>query len=310
MQTGTWIIIILLLLLAFPLLVVPFVVYEIILVRTKPEKWGRTCSMPGDEEYFRMHEEGMAWEEKNRDRKKEVTVSSDGLKLCGEYFDFGFRKAVVIIAGRMESCLYSYYFAEPFQKAGCNVLVIDNRAHGLSEGRYSCLGFKEYRDVLKWCELLHDTFGNEKIILHGICIGSSTALFTLTDSACPDYIRGMIGEGMYINFYESLKNHMIEQKRPIYPFIFVIVFWIRLFSGAAIMSDGPLRRIGKLKKPILFLHSLEDTYSVPEYARKLYDSCPSEKQIVWFPTAKHSRIRINHTEKYDAAVTEFTDRIL
>ena len=310
MTIVTWIIIIAALLLAFPLLVIPLIVYRILLVRTSPEKWGRTCSMPDDEECVRMHETGMQWAEKKEDRKKEVSVTVDGLKLCGQYFDLGYKKAAVIIAGRMESCLYSYYFAEPFEKAGCNILVIDNRAHGWSEGRYSCLGFREYRDILKWCELLHDSFGNEEILLHGICIGSSTALFALTDKDCPAYIRGMAAEGMYINFFESLKNHMIEQKRPIYPFVYVIAFWTWVFSSARIISDGPLKRIGRLKKPILFLHSREDIYSVPEYAEKLYERCTSDKQIVWFPTAKHSRIRINHTEKYDAAVTAFAERVL
>jgi len=305
-----WIILIVLLLLVFPLLIIPLIVYRILLVRTDPLKWNRTNGMPEDEEYSHLYEEACRWREQYKEAKKEVTVSSDGLKLCGEYFDFGCRKAVLIIAGRTESCIYSCFFAEPYRKAGCNVLVIDNRAHGLSEGRYSCLGFREYRDIFKWCELLHDTLGNEKVFLHGICIGSCTALFALTSAQCPDYIRGMAGEGMYINFYESLKNHMVEQKRPIYPFIFVIAFWIRLFSHASICSDGPGKRIGNLKKPILFLHSKEDIYSTPELAVKLYDSCHSEKRMEWFETGEHSRIRMRHRKQYDEAVKNFADLVL
>jgi len=309
MQIGTWIILGILILLVVPLFGIPLIVFQILLVRTNPEKWGRDCSMPEDKPYLQMHEEGRQWAEKHAEQKKEVSVRSDGLKLCGEYFDFGNKKAVIIIPGRMESCIYSYYFAEPFRQAGCNVLVIDNRAHGLSEGKYNCLGFKEYRDILAWSRLLHEEFGIEGIVLHGICIGSETSLFTITAKKCPEYVKGMIGEGMYVNFYESLKNHMIEQKRPMYPFIYIIVFWIWAFTGAHIMTDGPLKRIRGLKKPILFLHSREDIYSFPELAVKLYDACPSQKEIVWFETGDHSRIRTVHKEKYDRAIAGFVNRI-
>jgi esterase/lipase len=54
------------------------------------------------------------------------------------------------------------------------------------------------------------------------------------------------------------------------------------------------------------LHSKEDLYSTPEYAQKLYDlSGSTYKKLVWFDHGKHSYIRINNTEKYDAAITEF-----
>ncbi len=291
----------------FPTLIMSYVLYSVLLVRNKPEKWGRECSIPDDEEYRRMFDIGMAWEEKHRSCKREVSVVSDGLKLVGEYFDLGGRRAVIIIAGRMESLLYSYYFAEPFCRAGCNVLVIDNRAHGLSEGRVSSLGYKEYRDIIEWSKLLHDKLGNERVTLHGICIGASAALFAAVSDKCPDYVDSLSVEGMYVNFYESFKNHMIvdrpEKKR--FPVMQEVMLHIRVFSGANVVTDGPIKRIGKLKKPILFLHSREDKYSLPEKAQLLYDKCTAPKRLVWFDKGAHSRIRINNTEKYDGAIVDF-----
>ena len=41
-------------------------VYTTQLVRTEPEKWGRVCSAPENEEQLRMWETGIKWAEENR----------------------------------------------------------------------------------------------------------------------------------------------------------------------------------------------------------------------------------------------------
>ncbi len=300
---------IILLLAVFFVIAMSLVLYNIILVRTSELKWGRECSITEDAEYQRMYDIGLAWEQHHRDCKSEVFVQSDGFRLAGEYFDFGSDRAVIIVAGRTESCLYSYFFAEPYRVAGYNVLVIDNRAHGLSEGKRVSLGFKEYRDLLKWGELLHEEKGNAHLMLHGICIGSSVALFTLTDPSCPAYWDGMVAEGMYTTFAESFKNHMIQDHRPLFPIFYVTMLWVLLLSGANVMTDGPLKRLPLLKKPILFLHSREDVFSLPEKAELLYEKCKARKEMVWFETGAHSRLRIRHLEAYDAAVRAFAKRL-
>jgi alpha-beta hydrolase superfamily lysophospholipase len=311
MEWWIYVLLALVVLVLLPALLVSGVIYTVLLVRTSRDKFGRKCSFPDDEEYVRMFNIGLAWGEKWKDRKRDVNIVSDGLHLVGEYYDFGGKTAVIIIAGRTECLLYSYYFAEPFRRAGCNVLVIDNRAHGLSEGRVSCLGYKEYRDILRWCELLHDELGNEKVLLHGICIGASTALFAATDAHCPDYVAGMSAEGMYVNFYESFLNHLRldRPKAPHFPVLQMTMLMIRLFSGADVVNDGPIKRIGKLKKPILFLHSREDQFSTPDQAELLYENCTAPKQLVWFDRGAHSRIRINNTEKYDETIVGFVQQL-
>ncbi len=289
-----------------PPLVLGWILYSVLLVRTKPDKWGRECSLPSDEEYRSMFDIGMAWNDAHRACAREVSVTSDGFRLVGEYFDFGGKTAVIIIPGRMESLLYSYYFAEPYRAAGCNVLVIDNRSHGLSEGRYCSLGYKEYRDLHAWSRLLAG-LGNDKVVLHGICIGSSAALFALTSPDRPACLAGMVADGMYKNFYESFKNHMIADGRPLFPLLYMVMFYIRIAGGANVVTDGPFKRLPSLTLPILFLHSREDLYSLPAEAEKLYAMCPSDKELVWFEHGAHSRLRVNDTERYDAAVIRFIE---
>lgn len=308
MTLSVWIWIavgVILLFFLLPTMLMSGIIYTVLLVRTKPEKWDRSCSIPDDEEYMGMFQEGLAWNEKRKERKQAVSVVSDGLKLVGEYFDFGGKRAVIIVPGRMESLLYSYYFAEPYRQAGCNVLVIDNRAHGLSEGKVSSLGFREYRDLQVWSRMLSERFGNTQVVLHGICIGASASLFALTDKNAPDCLCGMVADGMYTTFCESFKNHMIEDKHPLFPFVAEVMLYIRLISHANVVTDGPVKRIRQLQKPILFIHSRADRFSLPEKAQQLFDACPAEKRLEWFEVGAHSRVRVNNPERYDRVIREF-----
>ncbi len=285
--------------------IIAFIVYRITLVRTSPEKWSRQCSITDDEEQVAMYKQSEIWLSAFIDKKTDVDIVSDGFHLFGEYLDFGCDKAVIIIAGRTEGCKYSYYFAEPYRKAGYNVLVIDNRAHGLSEGKYNSLGLKEYSDIVAWGKFLHEEKHNQKIVLHGICIGSATALYALISDRCPDYMVGMVADGMYVDFKETTKNHMIEQNRPVYPCLNLLMWYFKLFTKEDAVKNGPIQVIGKLKKPILFIYSKKDIYSLPEKGQLLYDTCQSKKKLVWFEKGAHSKVRINNQEKYDNTVIEY-----
>lgn len=306
MDTWIWIVLAVVL---FHVVVIPLlmsaIIYTVVLVRTKPEKWGRECSLPDDPEIMGMYEEGLQWGERYAAVRRDVTITSDGLKLHGEYFDFGHKRAVIVIPGRTEAGQYSYYFSEPYRAAGYNVLAIDNRAHGLSEGKYCSFGVFEHHDILEWGKYLHDVLGNDSVILHGICIGASVAIYTLTSENCPDYFRGMTGDGMFTTFYESFKNHMIDDGRPVFPFALLIMAFIRIFAGANVVTDGPIKKMPRLKTPILFLHSREDAYSLPAKTQELYDACSAEKKLVWFDQGAHSRIRSNNRDDYDRAIVAF-----
>ena len=295
------------LLILFMIYVPPFFialkVFKKELTRPSKDKWGRECSAPDNEEQLRMHNTGIDYMDSFKDKVKEIHIVNDNLNLYGEFFDFGYKKTAILLQGRTESLLYCYYYAKPYIEANFNIIVIDSRAHGNSDGLYNCVGLKEYKDIIKWAELLHDNFSQEEIILHGICIGASTALYASYFG--PYYIKGIVTDGMYINFYETFKNHMIVDKRPIFPFLGEIAFIMRLKAGVNI-KKGPINLIDKYDKPILFLYSKEDKFSLPAKSEILFNKCGSKnKRIVWFDHGAHSHIRINNTDKYDESIKKF-----
>lgn len=286
-------------------------VYNNQLVRTEPEKWGRVCSAPDNEEQLKMWNDGIAWMEPNRSKITEVSVESDGFKLYGEYFDFGSDRCVIILPGRCESLIYSYYFAEPYEKAGFNILAVDTRCHGKSEGKYNTIGVKESHDVLKWAELVHDRFDNKEVYIHGICIGTSSGIFAMTNKNCPDYLKGLVTEGCFVSFRETFKRHMMADNRPLFPVLDMVMLLINKHTGTNVYKDKPIRAIKHINHNarILFLYGKKDIFSIPEKSQKLFDACAAtDKQLVWFEKGGHSHLRINNTEEYDNAIIKFFAR--
>ena len=213
----------------------------------------------------------------------------------------------MLLSGRTESLRYGYFFVKPYAEAGWNVMVIDARAHGNSDGKYNTLGFEESQDDLAWAKFLHEEKGVEQVIFHGICIGAAGGMLAITDPKCPDYIAGLVIEGMYAYFGYSMRQQLIERKKLMWPIMQAIDMQVRRHTGYSMMR-GPIHVIHKMDKPLLMLHSKEDPYSVPENAQKLYDLCPSkQKKLVWFPHGGHSLLRITDTEKYDASIKEFLE---
>ena len=283
-------------------------VYKEQLVRTSPDKWGRSCSFPDDAEQVQMWNDGIAWMEANKEKITEVEIENDGFHLVGQYFDFGAKRCILILPGRCESLVYSYYFAPPYEKAGFNVLVIDTRCHGMSDGTYNTIGVQESKDVLAWAKLLHDRFGNEEIYFHGICIGTASGLFALSAPNCPEYLKGLVTEGCYISFSETFKRHMMALNRPLFPVLQLVMREIYRHTGTNVYTSKPISAIRKIRPDcrILFLYGEKDIFSIPKKSRKLYAACVSQdKKLVWFEKGGHSHLRINNTEKYDQAIIDF-----
>lgn len=292
------------LILLYPLLkLTAYIIYISTMVRKNEEYWGREWHHT-DDESCKMFDEGMAWAEENRNACVELSVENDGLKLYGEYFDLGYDRAVIILPGRTDNLTYSYYYARPYAESGYNVLCIDQRAHGKSDGKYVTTGFAESGDTLKWAELLHDEFAVNSIVLHGICIGSACGLYTLLSENSPEYLSALVTDGIYCNFYESYYLHMKEMKKPTF-IMGMLEKEMKSKTGYG-LSYGPTDVIDKYDRPLLMLHGTGDIYSLPERTVEMFEKCPSEnKKLVWFENGRHSKLRFEYPEKYDAAISEF-----
>lgn len=289
--------------------VASYIVYNKTLRRKDKNQWSRDIPSDISHDSVEMYKIGLDWSKENASFKEDVHIINNGLNLYGEYYNFGKERCVIILSGRTECLKYGYYFAIPYSKK-CNILVIDPRAHGLSDGEFNTIGFEESKDIIEWVNFIVNEKKIKSIIFHGICIGAAGGMLALTSGECPDCIEGFVTEGMFPNFKESMKNHLIERKKPATIITYLINKWMIHYTGHS-MDFGPIDVIHKMNKPLLMLHSREDLYSTPEYAQKLYELAGSEKKkIVWFEKGKHSFLRITDTKKYDESINDFLENTL
>ena len=280
------------------------------LSRKKSGGWGRVCSAPNNPEQVKMWDEGIAYMSKFQDKKHEVSITNDGLKLYGEFYDFGSQKTVLFLCGRCECLMYGYYYAKPYVDAGINLLFIDPRSHGLSEGEFSTVGIKESKDALAWMKHIKKEFKQDKFILHCVCVGGAAGLLATTSKDNPDLVEKVIVDGLFTNFKESYKQHYVDLGHKVFPVFYLIWMWFRIYNKVSVNESNPEKCVQELHIPILFIHTKADKYSLPENAEMMFNKCTSEKKkFVWFTEGSHSHIRNNATAKYDSAIIDFLTNI-
>jgi alpha-beta hydrolase superfamily lysophospholipase len=261
---------------------------------------------------MRMFSEGVAWSEKFKDITEELHIVSEGLNLYGEYINFGFDKCAVILQGTGESLLYSYYFADVYAKNEHNILVVDVRAHGLSDGKYQTGGIKESDDVILWIKLINERFNIADFTIHGICIGGATAVFTYSKfkNENKDLIKRIVTDGLYKSYYELFKAHFKAYKAPLLPpAIYGLFFLLFILAKVRPLKENPIKYVKDIDIPILFIWSAMDKFSIRPNSEELFEACASEyKEICFFPKGRHSHVRASQKTEYDELIAKFLQK--
>jgi len=269
----------------------------------------RECSDDSSEDQKQMFRLGIKWAELYKDSTDSLHIVNDGLNLYAEYIHLGFDQCAVIVQGRTESLLYSYYYADVYVKNGYNILVIDTRAHGLSDGKFITAGVKEHKDLVLWIELIQKRYHTHSFLVHGVCIGAATAIYAYCATKKEGFIHKLVLDGTYTSYYEMFKNHMIERKKPVLWNIYLTFLYVYLCTGANLIKKTPSKCIGEIDIPVLFIWSAYDYYCKIEKSKLLYDACQScDKDVRFFANGNHSFVRFHNLEAYDEAITTFLRR--
>ena len=260
---------------------------------------------------MRMFVEGAAWAEQFKNITIQLHMVNDGLNLYSEYINFGFDKCAVILQGRSESLIYSYYFADVYYKNGYNILVVDLRAHGLSDGKYVTAGINESNDLVLWIKLINEKFNITNFTLHGICIGGAAAVFTYVKlkNEGSSLVKMIVTDGLFISYYELFKAHSIAYKAPIIPAIYAVFFLIFILAKARPFKEIPIKYMKDIDIPILFIWSAMDKFSIKSNCEELFEACISEhKELCFFPKGRHSHVRASHKVQYDELIAKFLQK--
>lgn len=242
-----------------------------------------------------------------------VTVkSNDGLNLHGDYYPAEKPSDNLVIcfhgytSARMSSCSFAAYM----HKLGFDCLLVDNRAHGDSEGEYIGFGILDRHDCISWIEYVNEKFDSKKnILLYGVSMGATTIMMAAADKKIPANVRALVADCGFTSPYEVfchvLKKDYKLSEFPIMNFNNVIC---RKKAGYGFKDYSTLTAVKETDKPILFIHGEEDNFVPVWMTKKNYEECVSDKDILLVPNAAHGASYYENPSLYQEKVSEFTGK--
>lgn len=248
---------------------------------------------------------------RDRDCEQVTIYSEDGLKLHGRYYH--------IQDGAPLDIGFHGYRSRPFTdfaggstlsfEMGHNLLLVDQRAHGRSEGRTISFGIRERWDVLSWVDYALERFGdNTQILLYGVSMGAATVLMA-SDLDLPSNVKGIVSDCPYTKPLDVILH---VGKTTVFPQWLIKPFAIlgaRIYGGFDLLETDAVRAVQNTQVPILIIHGESDHY-VPCEMSDLVSANPAMVERHTFPGAAHGISYLVDAPRYHKIVKAFVQRVL
>lgn len=240
-------------------------------------------------------------------RGKDAWIESgDGLKLHGLFIQNKQADKVVLCAHGYRGSAYGDFAgsAQMLVQENCDLLLIDERGCGKSEGEYITFGVKEKDDILQWLKWLR-TQTDLPVYLYGVSMGSS-AVCLCADQKQID-VRGIIADCGYSSAYQIMTDCCRSWFHiPGYPLIWFVDFWSILIAHAPLFTANVKKALQESNIPVLLIHGTDDDFVLPKHAKINYEACSSEKKkLVWIKGAGHAVSSLHDPDEYQKALHAF-----
>lgn len=244
-------------------------------------------------------------------KREDVDItSSDNLKLRGIYIqgDKALNRTMIIVHGYMVSSIWSLQFAELFLNEGWSVLLVDQRRHGRSQGKYSTYGYMEKHDLDRWVDWVIDKNGPDCTIgLHGQSMGGATVL---EYAAINKHAKFIIADCPYSDMEKLIIHQMKFRHLPVYPIIYFFDYLLAVKTGFRMKEVSPIKVVEKCSIPMMFIHGQLDNF-VPAYmSREMYDAKKDNKKLLIVDGAVHGTSYIVNKELYKKEMMDFVHQAL
>jgi pimeloyl-ACP methyl ester carboxylesterase len=190
-------------------------------------------------------------------------------------------------------------------KLGHNVLLVDQRAHGRSDGDTITFGVLERRDCLEWIRYAQKRFGTEiPIVLTGVSMGAATVLMA-SDLELPPAVKAVVADCPYSAPAEIIARVAQNMGLPGKPAAAVCALGGLIFGRFRLGSSSAVEAVRNSKLPILLIHGEDDRFVPCEMSRQIYDACGAVKRLETFPNAAHAMCYMADPVRYETVITDF-----
>ena len=230
----------------------------------------------------------------------------DGIKLAGRYYDNSSSCTILLFHGYRSRAAHDFSCAvEMYYKMGFNILLVDQRAHGKSEGKLITFGVKESRDVVSWVEYVNCEYKPKQVIISGISMGATTVLLSLNHNL-PKNVVGVIADCGFTSpadIIEKVGRDSYKVNAHFFiPFLDVLC---RVFGGFSIKEASTVDAVKNTELPILFIHGKKDNFVPCEMTERAFAACSDKCRIYMANEAGHGMSFLTDTDLVLAELKDF-----
>jgi pimeloyl-ACP methyl ester carboxylesterase len=218
----------------------------------------------------------------------------------------GSRKTALLIHGYADAKVGAIAFAPLLNQLDFNILAIDLRAHGDSQGRFCTAGFFEREDLNQVINQLRAEHPNqtEQLILFGISLGGSVAAAT---AAMRSDIDAVILESPFPSYDRVVLNHTRLLNLPAGMLLEAALATAQKMSGADFDAVRLIDQVKKIACPVMMVVAQEDTLltaaDVADLQRAAEGSPANEFWLV--PDANHLQAMATDPAEYAQRLERF-----
>lgn len=239
---------------------------------------------------------------------KDLYINSfDNLKLHGLFINNNTNKTIICVHGyKAKDGLYDFGMSAKFLNSlGYNLLFVDNRAHGLSQGKYIGFGVLDSIDVNSWVDYLVTNMNQETIILYGMSMGAATVLNT--DSSP---IKAIIADCGFASGYDEVAYQIKKMYHlPSFPLVPISNILLKLLAKYSLKDKEAYKSIKNYHNNLLIIHGGKDHFVPTGDAYKIFDNATCHKKILIVPGASHAKSYLKDSKLYEQTFKEFLDEI-
>jgi alpha-beta hydrolase superfamily lysophospholipase len=243
--------------------------------------------------------------ERNRDFEEIEFASADGTILRGWWIAARRPSArtLVICHGLAANRSIFLPFTETADWLDANILMFDMRGHGDSGGHTVTLGCREKDDILAavaWARRERPEQARQ-VIGMGISLGAASLALAAAEAQPP--LDAVILDSCFTSSRDMTDSVLRAFPSFCHDWLMTLGLPLAdLHAGCPMMEVSPESSIGRLRAPVVFLHSRGDPLIPSSHALRLYERACEPKVLHIFELNGHCDAFFARREKYRAAV--------
>ncbi|MBQ4259131.1 MAG: alpha/beta hydrolase [Lachnospiraceae bacterium] len=237
-------------------------------------------------------------------------ISSDGIKLYAtETIVSDGHKWAIFVHSYRTSRSFTDPYAREYQLRGYNTLQPDNRAHGISEGKYIGMGYLDQFDILCWINYIIERDPDAEVVLHGVSMGGSTLMILSGQEQIPENVTVIIEDCGYSSAREYLTLKLRQRfSLPSFPIIPIANVSFKVMAGYWMDDASAMEGVMNSNIPTLFIHGTDDETVSVEDAYRLYYAATCPKQLYVVEGAGHGEALMQDETMYWDKVFGFIEK--